>query len=132
MVVSRRRRINLAVIKVSLLPFWRVSSWDGFSASWRTPCRQFQPACQRSDDALLSTCSVCRGAVLSNFVLNRLVMKNLFQENRSTGKCIFPGVYGSCLRLAGRYDLVCRSGIQSDCVWSGGYAISYGLGQGPQ
>lgn len=60
------------------------------------------------------------GLFLSNFVLNRLVMKNLFQENRSTGKCIFREFTGSCLRLAGRYDLVCRSGIQSDCVWSGG------------
>ncbi|BDY92170.1 hypothetical protein MUTS15_08270 [Escherichia coli] len=34
------------------------------------------------------------GLFLSNFVLNTLVMKNLFQENRSTGKCIFPGAYG--------------------------------------
>ena len=26
------------VTQEALLPFWRVSSWDGFSASWRTPC----------------------------------------------------------------------------------------------
>ncbi len=69
-----------------------VSSWDGFSASWRTPCLSISAACQRSDDALLSTRSVCRGAVLSNFVLNTLVMKKPISGEPATGKCIFPGV----------------------------------------
>lgn len=61
------------------------------------------------------------GLFLSNFVLNRLVMKKpISGETGQRENVFFREFTGSCLRLAGRYDLVCRSGIQSDCVWSGG------------
>lgn len=72
------------------------------------------------------------GLFLSNFVLNTLVMKNLFQENRSTGKCIFRELTDHvCGWLGGMIWCV---GLAFSLIASGqaGYAISYGLGQGPQ
>lgn len=54
---SRRNKGLITAILAGIIMGWFFRFLGGLHV------RQFQPACQRSDDALLSTCSVCRGAV---------------------------------------------------------------------
>ncbi len=60
------------------------------------------------------------GLFLSNFVLNTLVMKKPISGEPVNGKMYFSGSLRDhvCGWLGGM--IWCRSGIQSDCVWSGG------------